>query len=175
MRRARIGILCAVMATSMASFGTPAWAGDDLDDFELVLDFTDVDEDDHGKDGPSDGDEIDFEADLLDEDDEDAGTAEGDCELDDVEADDDYSIKCTITFELDDGDIEVKGTADQDDLDDNLFKLSIEDGTDDYEDAEGKVKLEMKHHDEDDHPMFRDHDGHHWKHHKLDVRFRFDD
>lgn len=174
--RARALVAASIFTSIGLLFSGTAWAGDDLDDLDLVLKFTDVDEDDHGKSGPSDGDEIEFKADLLDEDAKDEeGKAYGDCELDDVDSRWDYAVECKITFKIGDDKIKAKGTGDDDDLDDGRMKLEIYDGTGEFKKAEGAVTLEMRHHDKKSHPMFRDHRDHGWQNHKLDVSIEFED
>lgn len=125
-------------------FSPAAWAGDDRDDdhFRLTADITDVEKDDHGKSGPSEGDEYTIEFDLFDRGGR-AGDGVGTCELVKVDRGDrEFEADCEGTLELDDGDLELEGTITDEDFDDEKIVLDVVDGTGDYRDAEGRATFE---------------------------------
>jgi len=124
-----------------------AWAhGDDLTVFAKVTHFEKTD---NGREGPSEGDEYSFTADLFDEHWSDAGTSDGDCVLAEVEHEDgDLTADCTIAFDLDGGDIKAAGPVSDDDFH-HQFTLPISEGTGDHQGAEGEVTIERLRRDDD--------------------------
>ncbi len=145
-------------------YSPAAWAnsGHDHDRFKLTADITDVEKDDNGKDGPSEGDVYTLEFDLSDHD-GDAGDGDGTCELVKVDRQDrEFEADCEGTLDLDDGKLELEGTITDDDFDDRKVVLEVVDGTGDYEDAEGTATFEPAgdHHDRDRHGDYHgNHDG----------------
>ena len=140
-------------------------------DFSLTGEFTDFEKQDHGEDGPSEGDRYLFDFDLFDEG-HDAGNGDGDCVLTDVGSREDgrhrdFTAKCRVVLKLDDGDLKLAGKVTRGDFRDGEITLPIVDGTDQFDQADGEVTFKpADHHDR----MSHDHgDHHHDQNFQVDV------
>ena len=143
MRKLVVAFTSVLVLGGFAMTSPAAWANHDLDDFTVYAKITDFDKEDNGKEGWSKGDKVSFEADLYESRRERAGDAAGTCELLEINRDDDeFEAKCRVVLDLDDGELKVGGTIDEDDFDGGELTLPITGGTGDYEDADGDVTFE---------------------------------
>jgi hypothetical protein len=175
MRRLAIAVVSVLTLTSMV-LGTPAaWADDDK--LVVIAKLTDFEKKDHGKEGPSKGDEVIFEYDLFHKDHKKAGDGGGSCELTKVgRGEHDFEADCRALFDFEDGKIKTEGEVTGKDIDDGKVVLGITSGTGDFDDAEGKAVIEPlhHHHHESGHHDEHDKDGHKQGHHHLvKVTFHF--
>lgn len=140
--------------------GAPsALAGDD-EDFTLSGRFTEFDREDNGKHGWSEGDEVDFAFDLFDGR-HDAGDGDGTCVITEFDRHDhDFAADCEVTFDLEDGELEMEGEVTDDDFRDGKVVLDVVGGSGDYDDADGTATFTGRH---------RDHRGGHAHGHSVSA------
>ncbi|MGH8999174.1 MAG: allene oxide cyclase barrel-like domain-containing protein [Acidimicrobiia bacterium] len=140
MRKLAVIAVSAVLGGLVASPTALANHGHDRDsddNFTLTGNFTDFDAEDNGRRGWSEGDKIDFEFDLYDRRDF-AGDGDGTCKVKDVDRDDhEFTADCDVTFDLDDGTLDMEGEVTERDFHRGRIKLDVVDGSGDYDDADG--------------------------------------
>lgn len=176
-------VFASVVLLGAMSAGPAAWADHGEDDLTVFAKVTDVEKEDHGDEGPSEGDKLSLEADLFDEDWEDAGTSEAECVVTKFEgeahdhemkaahagedhggekpAHPDFAADCESGFDLEDGEIEAAGEITDEDFEDGSITLAITGGEGDFDDAEGEVVIEPLEEEEHAHHAASHDDGGH--------------
>jgi hypothetical protein len=137
MRRLGAVITSVLVLGGMGFVASPAW-GDRDRDFKVTAKVTDIHKDDNGRDGPSPGDRLTFNADLFRG--NRVGRGDGTCVItDDPAPANDFISKCGVTFELPDGNLRMEGKIAGRDFGNGEFTIPVVGGTGDFKNAVGEA------------------------------------
>lgn len=144
-RRTRSVVVTTSMLIAGLGAGAPAaLANQRHDNFTLNGRITDVDRQDNGREGWSEGDRITFRYDFRNE-----GDGDGVCRIVKLDRRDrEFKADCRATFDLDHGRLDLEGTITDDDFRHHDVSLDVVDGTGRYRNAGGTATLRKADHDD---------------------------
>jgi hypothetical protein len=167
MRKLAVVVTSGIVLGGMTVGSPSAWAhghshGSSGDgDFTVYGRFTDFDKQDNGEEGWSEDDVVTFAYDLFEKGAGRVGDGDGECTITELNKDEhDFSADCEGVFDLEDGELDLKGTITDEDFKSGEIELDVIGGDGDYRDADGTVTFSKPDHDGKSHDKGSYHTAH---------------